>query len=120
MGGGMGGGSNKTKKIFVGGLSASTDEERLKKFMTDFGKVEEVLLMYDRETQRPRGFGFVTFDAEEAVDRLVEMHRVGAWLCSARGGGSHSREEAGVCVCVARVLPLLGITRDGPRDPCAS
>ena len=37
------------------------------------GNVTEVLLMYDRETQKPRGFGFVTFDNEEIVKELIAV-----------------------------------------------
>jgi len=35
-------------------------------------QIEEVLLQYDRETKRPRGFGFVTFMSDEVVDKLCQ------------------------------------------------
>lgn len=64
----------RTKKIFVGGLSASTVQADLTSYFTQFGKVEEAMLMFDRQTNRHRGFGFVTFDAEEAVEKVCEIH----------------------------------------------
>jgi len=66
----------KTKKIFVGGLAPESTEEALKTFFGEFGTVEDVILMYDRETKRPRGFGFVTFTAEEPVEKLVAKRYV--------------------------------------------
>lgn len=38
-----------------------------------FGRVLDATLMMDKDTGRPRGFGFVTFDSEAAVDRTLEQ-----------------------------------------------
>lgn len=67
-------GMEKTKKVFVGGIPFDATEDELRGVFSKYGKVEEVLLMYDRETRRPRGFGFVTFDTEAAVDTLCDDH----------------------------------------------
>mmetsp|Transcript_32510 Transcript_32510/g.71768 ORF Transcript_32510/g.71768 Transcript_32510/m.71768 type:complete len:451 (+) Transcript_32510:122-1474(+) len=63
-------GSVKTKKIFVGGLAPSVDEKMLRQYFEQFGIVEDAVVMYDHENKRPRGFGFVTFAAEESVDKV--------------------------------------------------
>ncbi|MCL7045233.1 hypothetical protein MKW94_030240 [Papaver nudicaule] len=63
----------KTKKIFVGGLSTITKEE-LSSFFGKFGNITDVVVMYDKLTQRARGFGFITFESEEAVDRVMQMN----------------------------------------------
>ncbi|KAL7671823.1 hypothetical protein ACOME3_006725 [Neoechinorhynchus agilis] len=64
----------KTKKAFVGGLSSNTTSEDLRKYFETFGPVEDVTLMYDRATQRHRGFGFVTFETEETCEHVVNVH----------------------------------------------
>lgn len=47
----------RTKKIFVGGLSANTTLEDIKKYFEQFAKVREAMLAYDKLTNRHRGFG---------------------------------------------------------------
>ncbi|OVA01178.1 RNA recognition motif domain [Macleaya cordata] len=62
----------RTKKIFVGGLSANVTEEGFKRYFEKFGKITDVVVMYDNVTHRPRGFGFISFDSEEAVDNVMK------------------------------------------------
>lgn len=64
-------GPGRTKKIFVGGLASTVTESDFKLYFDQFGTVTDVVVMYDHNTQRPRGFGFITYDSEEAVDRVL-------------------------------------------------
>lgn len=66
--------SNRTKKIFVGGVSQDTSSEEVKAYFSQFGKVEETVMLMDQQTKRHRGFGFVTFENEDVVDRICEIH----------------------------------------------
>ncbi|KAF9601479.1 hypothetical protein IFM89_020246 [Coptis chinensis] len=60
----------KTKKIFVGGLSAKVTDDDFKNYFEKFGNITDVVVI-DDSTGRRRGFGFITFDSEEAVDSVM-------------------------------------------------
>ncbi|MBP9706590.1 MAG: hypothetical protein KBD78_03040 [Oligoflexales bacterium] len=60
-----------SKKLFVGGLSWNTDNEGLRQAFQQFGDITEVRVITDRETGRSRGFGFVTFDQEDAASKAI-------------------------------------------------
>ncbi|KAM8961320.1 DAZ-associated protein 1 isoform 2-T2 [Pelodytes ibericus] len=66
--------SSKSNKIFVGGIPHNCGETELKDYFNRFGVVTEVVMIYDAEKQRPRGFGFITFEDEQSVDQAVNMH----------------------------------------------
>ncbi|ORZ11582.1 hypothetical protein BCR42DRAFT_101472 [Absidia repens] len=75
-GDGAGGGSAapSTEKIFVGGISSNVDRDEFKAFFEQFGAVADATLMVDRQTGRPRGFGFITFEDAQAVDRALDTN----------------------------------------------
>ena len=62
---------DRTSKIFVGGIGQDVIEEEFKEYFEQFGTVLDATLMMDKETGRPRGFGFVTFDDDRAVENCM-------------------------------------------------
>jgi nucleolin len=58
-------------KIYVGNLPFSADEAAVRTLFTQHGTVESVALPTDRETGRPRGFGFVEMAADEDADKAI-------------------------------------------------
>lgn len=61
-----------SKKIYVGNLPFSSTESQIRELFSRYGTVTSVNLITDRETGRPRGFGFVEMDggAEQAISAL--------------------------------------------------
>ncbi len=63
------------KRLYVGNLSYDTTEDSLRAAFEAHGEVSDVNIITDRETGRPRGFGFVEFANDEDADKAVEaMH----------------------------------------------
>jgi len=60
-----------SKKLFVGSLSWGTNDEALRSAFAVHGEIEEAVVITDRDTGRSRGFGFVTFEEDEAADKAV-------------------------------------------------
>lgn len=62
------------QNLFVGSLAYATTDDGLKAFFEQVGEVERAMVAKDRETNRSRGFGFVTFADEannqKAIDQL--------------------------------------------------
>lgn len=56
-----------SKKLFVGGLSWNTDDAGLREAFEQYGAVADSKVILDRESGRSRGFGFVTFEEEDAA-----------------------------------------------------
>jgi RNA recognition motif-containing protein len=61
-----------SKKLFVGSLSWDTTDDGLREAFSPFGEISEAVVINDRYTGRSRGFGFVTFNDDEAADKAIE------------------------------------------------
>uniref|UniRef100_A0A5B7AXM9 RRM domain-containing protein n=2 Tax=Davidia involucrata TaxID=16924 RepID=A0A5B7AXM9_DAVIN len=64
--------SMSSMKLFVGGLSYSTDDTSLKESFNKYGEVVEARVIVDRETGRSRGFGFITFTNSEDASCAIQ------------------------------------------------
>ena len=85
-------------KLYVGNLSFNTTEQSLRTlFEADGRRVDEVAIVMDRDTNRPRGFAFVQMatpeDSQKAIDALNGRELEGRTLTvsearpKAAGGG---------------------------------
>uniref|UniRef100_A0A8C8EKC5 RRM domain-containing protein n=1 Tax=Oncorhynchus tshawytscha TaxID=74940 RepID=A0A8C8EKC5_ONCTS len=87
-------------KLFVGGLSFDTTEQSLAEAFSKYGNISKCDVIMDRETGRPRGFGFVKYDnpedAKDAMDamngqsldgRTIRVNEAGQGGGGGRGGG---------------------------------
>lgn len=61
-----------SNKLFVGNLSFDTEEEGLREAFAQFGQVVEAKVIFDRDTGRARGFGFVTMSSSEEAEAATQ------------------------------------------------
>ena len=59
-------------KLYVGNLNFNTSESELQAAFAEHGEVQEVAMITDRETGRPRGFAFVTMPDDNAARAAME------------------------------------------------
>jgi len=64
--------SEMKNKLFIGGLAWATTEDTLRDAVSEYGNLEEVRIITDRNTGRSRGFGFVTFEDEESATKCKD------------------------------------------------
>ncbi|HAT7908702.1 TPA: RNA-binding protein [Legionella pneumophila] len=64
----------KQKKIYVGNLPFGTTEEALSIQFSQYGKIEEMFLIKDRLIGQMKGFGFITFSAQQEAESALEMN----------------------------------------------
>jgi cold-inducible RNA-binding protein len=86
------------RRLFVGNLSYDTTEISLRELFAQAGNVAEAKIVLDRETGRPRGFGFVEMssdnEARDAIERLnareVDGRAITVSEAQERSGGARS------------------------------
>lgn len=70
--GGSGTSSDSGNRVYVGNLAWGVDNLALETLFSEQGKVMEAKVVYDRESGRSRGFGFVTYSSADEVYNAVE------------------------------------------------
>jgi RNA recognition motif-containing protein len=61
------------KKLYIGNLSYSTTEADLRDLFTAEGhETTEIKVVLDRDTGRPRGFGFVEMNSDDGAQKAIE------------------------------------------------
>ena len=63
-----------SKKMFVGNLSFQTTESDIREAFEQFGPVESVAIITDRDTGRSKGFGFVEMSEEDANKAIAKLN----------------------------------------------
>jgi RNA recognition motif-containing protein len=63
-----------SKKLYVGNLSFYTTESEVRSAFEEFGAVQSVAIISDRETGRSKGFGFIEMNDDDAARAISALH----------------------------------------------
>ncbi|TVQ53148.1 MAG: RNA-binding protein [Spirulina sp. DLM2.Bin59] len=66
--------------IYVGNLAYDVTQDQLQEVFADYGEVKRVSLPVDRDTGRPRGFGFVEMAEDAQEDKAIEELDGAEWM----------------------------------------
>lgn len=66
--------------IYIGNLSYQVTQEDIKEVFADYGDVKSVVLPIDRETGKPRGFGFVEMVKADDEDSAISALDGAEWM----------------------------------------
>jgi RNA recognition motif-containing protein len=66
--------------IYVGNLSYEVTQDDLNSVFAEYGTVKRVQLPTDRETGRPRGFGFVEMSSDAEEDAAIQALDGAEWM----------------------------------------
>ncbi|MED6130603.1 hypothetical protein PIB30_002195 [Stylosanthes scabra] len=61
-----------SSKLFIGGVSYSTDEQSLREVFGKYGDVVDARIIVDRDSGRSRGFGFITYSSVEEASSAIQ------------------------------------------------
>jgi RNA recognition motif-containing protein len=83
------------KKLYVGNLPFTATEEEVRQLFEKHGTVHSVALITDRDTGRPRGFGFVEMDDQEAQAAITALDGTDLGGRDLRVNEARDRQEGG-------------------------
>ena len=61
-------------KLYVGNFPYTVTESELRDLFAPFGEIEDLAMIMDRETGRPKGFAFITFTTQQAAETALELN----------------------------------------------
>jgi hypothetical protein len=87
--------ASTTRRVFIGGLKTTTDEDTVLTYFSQYGQVEHVDLPEDKVSKRKRGFGYVAFTDTDPVDKVTIMkyHLIDGRKCEVKKAMTKSEME---------------------------
>uniref|UniRef100_A0A4W2FZN7 Heterogeneous nuclear ribonucleoproteins A2/B1 n=3 Tax=Pecora TaxID=35500 RepID=A0A4W2FZN7_BOBOX len=97
------------KKLFVGGIKEDTEEHHLRDYFEEYGKIDTIEIITDRQSGKKRGFGFVTFDDHDPVDKIVlqKYHTINGHNAEVRKALSRQEMQEDLEVAILEVALVM-------------
>lgn len=62
----------KQNKLYVGNFPFTVEESQLRDIFAPYGDIEELAMIMDRDTGRPKGFAFITYAEQQAAEKAMQ------------------------------------------------
>lgn len=63
----------KQNKLYIGNFPFTVEENQLRELFSPFGEIEDLSMIMDRDTGRPKGFAFITFASQQGAEKALEL-----------------------------------------------
>ena len=63
-------------KLFLGGVQSNITEDELRTLFSAFGSIKKIYLIYDKVTNKSKGFGFLEYEKSEVAEKVADMHYI--------------------------------------------
>ncbi|VDK56171.1 unnamed protein product [Anisakis simplex] len=75
-----------SKRLYVSGIREEHTEEMLHDHFSQYGNITKVEIITDKNTGKPRGFAFISFDDHDPVDKcvLIKNHHINNYRCDVK------------------------------------
>lgn len=61
-------------KLYIGNFPYSVTESQLRDIFSAYGEIQDLAMIMDRETGRPKGFAFITFATQQSAEKALEQN----------------------------------------------
>ena len=68
-------GKNDKRTLFINNLPFDVEKEQIKNVFNNFGNILDIRIIYNPQTQKPRGYGYVEFEDENSVDIIINSDK---------------------------------------------
>ena len=68
-------GKNDKRTLFINNLPFDVEKEQIKEMFNKFGKILDIRIIYNPHTQKPRGYGYIEFEEENSVDKIINYNK---------------------------------------------
>lgn len=109
--------SSQLCKLFVGGLNVDTDDDGLRKHFEQYGQLTDCVVVVNKQLQRSRCFGFVTYSSAEEADAAMAARPHVVDGTNVELKRAVAREDAGKPEALAKVKKIfIGGLKDDIED----
>ncbi len=63
----------KQNKLYIGNFPFTVEENQLREIFSGYGEIEDLAMIKDRDTGRPKGFAFITFASQQSAEQALEQ-----------------------------------------------